>query len=1422
MSSVLGPTAAAGAARTEPSAEVTQESAATEQPVLTEADALAQAERTGESVEIASQRGESSEVFATPDGKLEAREYLRPVWTRVDGEWKAVDTDLTKTGDGMVAPKAATIGLQFSGGGSAPMVRMEKAGRQLKLSWPGELPAPRLDGDIATYADVLPGVDLRLGAQEDGFSQLLVVKSAEAAASKELAEVRLRMDTQGLNVQETSSGGLEALDEGAGTAVFEAPEPVMWDSSPGAAASGAAVQKSSAEQISRAAASETTAAADENGEPGATESGKLAPVGVDVPAAQNELVLKPDTDVLRGDDTVYPVFIDPQMHTPKATAWTMASKYWASSPQWKFNGESTAGMGYCAWSYCQPHDTKRLFYRIPVSKFAGKKILSAEFTVRNTWSASCGARGVQLWRTGDISQSTTWNSQNRSGFWIDHLTTESFAYGFDGCSAKDAEFNVKSAVQQAADKKWSTMTFGLQASNEEDAYGWKRFSDDAYLRVYYNRSPPQLKMSQLTMKYGGTCKKPGTAPRTRSLGTIYANNVTDPDGDDVAVEFQAKWDSGDGKGLIARWKPSLSTYKDSGSDFAISLPSSIPTNKQIHWYARVKDKDLNEVNGTYSPWSYAGDATGCYFVYDTTAPRPPTITSTDYPAYDTADPNDPWYDGIGKYGAFSAKAGEADVTRYWYGINVDPTSKNEISTTAGAARTINLLPPRVGTNTLFVKAFDSAGNASESSYRFRVKAGQPDRATWQLDEESGTSQADGSTPARTLDLNGGATPGAGGTLGTALSLDGTTGYASTDLSVVDTTTGFSVSAWAKLDTKPGHGAMVATQIGNDAAGFELLYSSAYDRWVFGTLATDAPGATAKRAMASAAGGAEAGVWTHLVGTYDPGATKMRLYVNGTLTGEVTHEITWNARRGLQIGAGRNSGALKDFFPGAVDEVQLFDKAVAQDEVDKLYAKQSVGDPGRPAVSIFHLDEASTETSRIKGYGGVVPAKYAGGVTTGVPGVAGKAAQFNGTDAYAKIGQQRAPHINTSRSFTVSAWAKMDRKPDGAGVITAQAGQYRSGFELYYSKAYDRWAVNQYSADAEDATPIRAMQPDGTTARVGEWVHLVGVHDTVMNTLTLYVNGVRAGSTTLTSPFYADQSMYIGAGGYNGQIQSHFPGTIDDVRLYDRPLSPEEVQQMVKQRPLVKGRWTFAQGSGAPQVTPDASASGNAMTLRGGAAVGGAIWVDGGVALDGIDDYGTTATAPVDTTGSFTISTWAQAAAVPDKSVTLLSAPGTTTQNAFAVRYVPSDDPATDPGSWQATTAATDTTGAVVTSVDHAQFSRADDWTHLALVYDGLTKELTLYVNGEPESAPCEDADGDGEQDVPTCTDAFSSAENVQLFKSTQPLYLGAAKTGTTTVGGHWPGAVSDAWVFQGPLSEAQIGMLALGQPGMATDVPSDS
>ncbi|MCX5535760.1 LamG domain-containing protein [Streptomyces sp. NBC_00006] len=1361
---------------------------------VSEDEALAKAKKSGEPVEVLSQRGESSEVYATPQGDLEAREYLRPVWTRQSGGWKHVDTDLAVTEQDAVAPKATTVDLQFSNGGDkAPLVRLERAGRELSLSWPKALPKPELSGAVATYPSVLPDVDLRMTAQEDGFSQLLVVKTAEAAASSELAEVRLKLAADGMDVKETAEGGLEAIDKGAKGAVFEAPKPMMWDSSPGEAPAAKTLSSSIA----------TTGA---DGEPGAGESGKLTPVDVHIPDDQSELVLTPDQDVLTGQGTHYPVFIDPQWYSPRASAWTMASKYWASSPQYKFNGDSDAGMGYCNWSYCQPHDTKRLFYRIPVSKFAGKSILSAEFVARNTWSASCSDRSVELWQTKGISSSTTWNSQSASGFWIKQLASKSFAYGYSGCSAKDAEFSVKSAVQSAANAHDSTMTFGLRAGSESDAYAWKRFSDKAYLRVKYNRPPAQLKSSQLTMEYGGTCKPSSNPARVRTLGKITANNVTDPDGDSVAVQFQAKWDGGS-------WSPSKSTMKSSGSNIRISLPSTIPQNKTVNWYARVYD------GAQYSPWSYAGDPQACYFIYDTSVPKAPSVVSGQYPESNPDDPDDPWYDGVGQYGSFTIDSASTDVTTYRYGINTDPSSKNKITTSGGAPQIAQVLPAETGVNFVTAQAFDSAGNGSEiRTYQFRVKAGQPSRATWQMDEAAGASEAKGSTPARTLALHGGATPGVEGANGTAVQFNGTDAYASTDLSPVNTSGGFAVSAWVKLDKLPTATADVALIPGNNASGMELYYSTTYG-WSFNQYKSDDASSGMVRAHQGDTSKVKADTWTHLVGSYSSTEDLLQLYVDGQLADSVSYDAPWTARRGLLVGAKNFTGTPSALFPGAIDELQIFDKPLAQDEVDKLKAKQSVGDPGRPAIALFDMDEAADATE-LAGHGGVLPAKYNGTVSPGMEGIAGKATKFDGTSGYAKIGQTSGPHINTERSFTVSSWAKLDKKPAGAAVITAQAGKAAPGFELYYSATYDRWAFNQYSSDSADAKPVRAMQADGTSARAGEWVHLVGVHDTTANTLTLYVNGVKAGTQTLTDAFYADQSMYIGASSYGGAMGAYFPGTIDDVRVMDRPASAEEVAQMYRQRPLVKARWNFETVTDAtPATSPDSSDNANTMTL-GGQAQQGTGWVDfNGLQLDGVDDYASSKSQPLDTSASFTVTAWAQAAALPTGNASVVSAAGTHT-SAFDLHFTPDSANADGMGSYSADIRTSDTAGAGTDSVSNTEFYDARDWNHLALVYDGFAKEARLYVNGVLQETACSDADGNGDADDSGCQDLIAWADNVLAFKADGTLQVGRAKT-ADAFGQYFPGVIDDVWTFQGALSDAQIEQLAISWFDVPTEVPGN-
>ena len=1386
------------------SASVVSKAGAANSAVTVEA-AKEAAEAGGSNVEITSMRSESAEVYATPDGQFEAVQHLKPVRTRIDGGWQAIDNTLAKRADGSVAPKAAAVGMAFSGGGSGPLVTLERAGKELSFSWPAALSAPTLDGDTATYPDVLPGVDMKLRATTDGYSQLLVVKTAEAAKDPELAQLRLGVTSPGLDLHATASGGLEAVDEAAGGVVFQAAMPLMWDSTQGQGPEPAAVADGS----------------DAGQGPG--DAANMAPIGVEVAADGSELRLTPDQGLLTDPGTTFPVYIDPQTYTPKAGEWTMVSRYWASSPQWRFNGDSDAGVGYCGWDYCAPYDLKRLFYKFSTSRFAGKTILSATFVGHETWSAKCDTRTVQLWRTKSFSSSTTWDSSKDN--WLDQLDSRDVAKGYSSssCPSGDVEFNAIDAVKYAASHGSSTTSFGLRAADEDDNVAWKRFSDDAYLRVKYNQPPKQLSMSQLTMSPGGTCKKPDQKVSVRNLPTITASGVKDPDGDQVSVQFQLWWDAG--SGLAAQWTSAKMTPRASGKDFSTTLTATlsngktIPKDKTLAWYARAVDYDEGTYY-SYSPWSGAGSATGCYFVWDTSVPPAPTISSGDYPE-STDDPGDPSYDGVGRYGAFTLSSTDTSVTKFWYGVNEDPSADNEVVTSGGAARTVTFRPTRPGINFVTAKAFDSAGNVATAParYMFRVKPGQPARAEWKLDDQAGAAQAEGSAGERTLDLIGNPTLGAAGVKDTGVSLDGVDDYLVSDIPTVETSAAFSVAAWVKLDEMPDHAAVIASQPGNYSPGFELYYSNAYDRWAFNQYSADTPSATPVRVMQAAAGGVSAGEWVHLVGTFSAANAELKLYVNGELAGTTSYTTPWDARRGLQIGAGSYDGAPASFFPGTIDEVRIFDKPLAQSDITDLYNKQPVG-PGRPARAVFPLDEPPTDsdgtvTTEVHGRADVDPAVLKGGATLGQDGINGKVLTLDGTDDYAAAA---SPHANNQRSFSVMAWAKLPKtKPTHAAIIATQTGTVKPGFELYYSASYG-WSFNQYSADTVDGVPMRAAQGSPDLAPGGEWTQVAGTYDAFDNNLRLYVQGKYVSYTNFASPFYAGGPVQIGAGNYSGTPGSFFPGQISDVQFYDRALSRYEIADMYNTQVTVEGRWKLDTASGTPATSPDDLArqdhTPNPLTLGSGATIDNTSFNNmigtGDLTLDGTSNsYAATTVSPIDTSRSFTASAWVTAPGRPTQPVTAMSIAGTNTSS-FAVRYVPDETDPANAGQWQAVMANADTGAAVTATAEFDSFQSEGAWDHVAVVYDAYAGQMRLYVNGELQQLSCSDSDDDGVPDDPACTEQVSWNSSVLPFAATKGLQLGRIKTGSSTWGEYWSGAIDDVWALQGAASEEQISALSSG------------
>ncbi|WP_162907046.1 LamG-like jellyroll fold domain-containing protein [Allorhizocola rhizosphaerae] len=172
----------------------------------------------------------------------------------------------------------------------------------------------------------------------------------------------------------------------------------------------------------------------------------------------------------------------------------------------------------------------------------------------------------------------------------------------------------------------------------------------------------------------------------------------------------------------------------------------------------------------------------------------------------------------------------------------------------------------------------------------------------------------------------------------------------------------------------------------------------------------------------------------------------------------------------------------------------------------------------------------------------------GTVTGGVTWSAerGGSAVFDGT---AQQITTAGPVIDTSQSYTISAWAKLDDTA-GTRIIAAQWGANRPAINLEYSSFFGRWAA--VTAKTDPGTSLVAAS-DAPPA-VNTWTHLAAVYDVEAQKITLYVNGVAQASTI------NNFSGWRGTGSFTiGEIGGQrFKGAIDDVQAYQRALSASEV------------------------------------------------------------------------------------------------------------------------------------------------------------------------------------------------------------------------------------------------------------------------
>jgi hypothetical protein len=131
--------------------------------------------------------------------------------------------------------------------------------------------------------------------------------------------------------------------------------------------------------------------------------------------------------------------------------------------------------------------------------------------------------------------------------------------------------------------------------------------------------------------------------------------------------------------------------------------------------------------------------------------------------------------------------------------------------------------------------------------------------------------------------------------------------------------------------------------------------------------------------------------------------------------------------------------------------------------------------------------------------------------------------------------------------------------------------------------------------------------------VGRWTHVALTYDGADE--RLYLNGEKVSSSTAKGRIQAPANpLWIGG---NRPYGEHFLGVIDDVRVYDRPLSEREIRADMATpvrpaRGLVAG---YGFDTSSRRTATDASGSGNTGEIRGGARLapgrhGGGLRLDG--------------------------------------------------------------------------------------------------------------------------------------------------------------------------------------------------------------------
>jgi hypothetical protein len=467
---------------------------------------------------------------------------------------------------------------------------------------------------------------------------------------------------------------------------------------------------------------------------------------------------------------------------------------------------------------------------------------------------------------------------------------------------------------------------------------------------------------------------------------------------------------------------------------------------------------------------------------------------------------------------------------------------------------------------------------------------------WKFDEGSGTTAYDGSGNGNHGSLANGPL-WTSGKIDGALSFDGANDYVEApDANSLDLTNALTLSMWFKpaVNITPGNPWYYTLLMKWHGAG---------DQWRTGYAIELKEGARIVFLRGHGSGewsqlfGAEhtwdSDEWYHIAITYDTSlpSGNGKIYVNGVLDSQ-DNENRPMAMNTLSLFINADPyevgwHPLVKFFPGLIDDVRVYNRALSAEEILNMNVhdvaitsikpwKTVVGQnysmnlnvtvvnqgyyPETFDVTPYANSGRSNETSLV-GYWsfdegtGTTAYDSSGNGNDGalmngsawVDGKIGKALRFDGLDDYVEIPDSPELRLNESKGLTVMLWFYRTSYPQYDNVLVSK--QVYPGWVEYQLDLINTGDLEFKTWSGFDNVVIGSVSvPDAN-----KWYHVAYVmNDTHWG---FYVNGTLENSGTTSYDLYISNSNFtigkdIGTAAFNG--------TIDEVKIYNRSLTAEEI------------------------------------------------------------------------------------------------------------------------------------------------------------------------------------------------------------------------------------------------------------------------